>query len=103
MQNADIETLEHNIHNLSEVVRIYENTAKILRLESETVLIESRVMFEYNREQGVPYLTCVALSLGAVKRRKELIKASKKNYRKAQIHSRRLLRLMLQYDALTEG
>lgn len=102
MQNVDIKSLEQEIRDESKVCEIYFSTASEYATMSDLVLIERNVMNEFNKEKCVPFRTRMAIAWAATQRASELIKASTKNYRKAEIHRRRLQRLMSRYDALVE-
>lgn len=103
MQNVDIKSLEQQIQDLSQAVELYRNAAYEMSLRSDLVLIERNVMNEFNKEHGVPFKVRLAIAWAKTQLASALITASQKNYRKSEIHRRRLQRLMSQYDALIEG
>lgn len=103
MQNVDIKSLEQQIRDESKTCEIYFSAASELATNSELVLIERNVMYEFNKEKGVPFRVRLSIAWAKTRVASEFIKASQQNYRKAEIHRRRCMRLMSQYDALVEG
>lgn len=103
MQNVDSATLEQQIRDESQTCEIYYSAASEFATNSELVLIERNVLYVFNRKDGVPLKVRLAIAWAKTLEASEFIKASRQNYRKAEIHRRRLQRLMSQYDALQEG
>lgn len=103
MQIVDSAILEQKIRDESKACEIYFSAASELATNSELVLIERNVMNDFNKEQKVPFRTRLALAWAATQYASRLIAASEKNFRKAEQHRRRCMRLMSRYDALVEG
>lgn len=103
MQNVDSATLEQRIRDEAQTCEIYFSAAGELALNADLVLIERNVMNEFNKENGVSVRVRYAIAWAKTKMASELLMAAQKNYRKAEIHRRRCMRLMSRYDALVEG
>ena len=102
MQNVDSKSLELAIRDESQVADIYYREALELCLNSELVLIE-RDFFQAFNVTRVPWSMCRKLAKARTLEAKGLLKAAQQNFRKAEIHRRRLQRLMSRHDALVEG
>lgn len=103
MQNVDSAILEQQIRDESKACEIYFSAASELATNSELVLIERNVMNDFNKQQHVPFLTRLRLAWAATQRASVFLTASEKNFRQAEKHRRRCMRLMSRYDALVEG